>query len=87
MKLYSFGCGRHTLSGTYEEQRSAYAEVSRIREKIEGNDAFQEIKRQEQEKKPDSEELSVGTRIWLRKMDLVWEEYCRRTTKPQKPPE
>jgi hypothetical protein len=75
-RFFSFGCGRHRLSGTYEEQASAYAEVSRIRDSMEGSDVFLTIEKEECDKKMDAEGLSVGTRIWLRKMDLVWEKYC-----------
>lgn len=71
---FAFGCGRHSLTGTYQEQLAAFKEISEIRDTMRALGGFEGIEIKEEDRL--NKDLSPRTKIWLAEMDMVWQAWC-----------
>lgn len=71
---FAFGCGKHSLTGTYEQQRMQFKKIAAIRDEMRARGAFEGV--QIQEGQDPEHPLSPMTRVWLAEMDLVWDVWC-----------
>lgn len=65
---YSFGCGAHSLSGTYAQQAREYAKIMRLWRRMEEEGAFEHFEQ--------GPYIFNATEISRMKAELVWEVYC-----------